>query len=500
MKRSPVRLALPLLSGALLLTACPGTPSVPIDVPSSPAVLNGTWKGTLGSSIDVRDAAWGDGRVYLLEHETAPTTEHALMPVFFDHPKVSPALVVLDAATGLELQRLPVAGSYPSALRFRPAEPGEPARLVMLRSALVAPGATAVITLVELDPATLEAKKETTLPRGLVDAGLSRDGRWLIQNGREPVETRTLQPAPLPQAVREELALPQGTTPRLVRWDFGEQFLSVSAPPAGSPYSSWATQYFSVTTGRTVDGAAQHPLACRNYSWNVLTMAAGMAHLPDGGTALAYLDGTVELRDANDRLRTTVDLGDCLGHTLRVDGDVLTFAVINQGHLQLGTLRVTGGEVLSRHRADVLAPAGYPTLDAEGTALLPRPRWWGMGPLVTLERTSGPGWRLEGNTHTLQLDIRATWTSKTEYRSVGAAWLDGERLNFAATAMSGSAEFRAQANPPVPPSWRGTLRREDGTLVARVGGIHGDRVAEQKVMLELQGLERDFAFNGLLRP
>lgn len=499
MKRSPVRLAIPLLSCAVLLTACPGEPPMPINVPSSPAVLNGSWKGTLGSSIEMRDAAWGEDRVYLLQHEVATTIGLPMMPVSFDDPKRTPAVVMLDAASGLELRRLPLTGARPFALRFRPAEQGEPARLVMLRIEPVAPGAPAVITLVELDPGTLEVTKETTLPRELVDAGLSRDGRWLIQNGRAPVETRTLQLATLPQTVREELGIPQGTTPRLVSWDFGEAFLSVSGPPAGATYAPWTTRYFSVITGRAFDGAAQHALACTGSTWNVLTKPADMAHLPDGGVALAYLDGTVELRDADDRLRKTVDLGNCQGHTLRVEGDVLTFAVIAERQLQLGTLQVTDGAILGRHVSALTHPAELRSVEA-GTVVMLRPQWWNLGPLVTLERMSGPGWRLEGTTHSLELDTEATWKSRTEYRSAGQALLDGERLNFEATASSGSFEFRAQANPPIPPTWRGTLRREDGTLVARVAGTHFDRLPEQVVILELQDSERDFAFNGLLKP
>ncbi len=499
-KRSPVRLALPLLSGALLLTACPGVRPIPIDVPSNPAVLNGTWKGTLQSSIDVRDAAWGEGRVYLLQQELASPAGLPMAYFPFTNPKVRPALVVLDAASGVELRRLDLAGSELHALRFRAAEPGQPARLVLLRSAVLVTGAPASTVLSELDPVTLEETKQTTLPGSLWNYRLNTDGRWLISGSLTVQETRTLQPATLPQTIQDELAKPQEYATRNTSWDYGEQFLRVATRTAGAQHTPWTTRLYSVTTGQAFGGAAQHPLACTKFASDVLTEPTGMVNLPDGGAALAYRDGTVELRGPDDRLRRTIDLGDCLGHTLRVDGDVLTFAVVEENELQLGTLRMTDGQVLSRRRAATTYPIQYPPLEAEGTALMARPRWRVGIPLVELQRTSGAGWLLEKETHTLHLDTRATWTSKAEYSSVGEAWLDGERLNFAATVRSGTMEFRPQATAPVPPSWQGTLSRLDGTVVARVQGTHWNMEAQQAVMLELQGSERDFAFNGLLRP
>jgi len=100
-------------------------------------------------------------------------------------------------------------------------------------------------------------------------------------------------------------------------------------------------------------------------------------------------------------------------------------------------------------------------------------------------------------THTLNLDTRVTSVTRKEYTSVGTATLDGETLDFAAKAHSGSAEFRAQGVTLAPVTWAGDLRRKDGTVVARIGGS-AQSTHTQGVQLEFPGQERAFAFVGSL--
>ncbi|MDL2344688.1 hypothetical protein QOL99_11070 [Deinococcus sp. MIMF12] len=88
-----------------------------------------------------------------------------------------------------------------------------------------------------------------------------------------------------------------------------------------------------------------------------------LVSLADGGAALAYQDGTVELHAADNRLRRLVNLGGCSAGALRVDGDVLTFADPQGG--ELGTVRVSDGQVLTRRTTTTLASACPPQLLAE---------------------------------------------------------------------------------------------------------------------------------------
>lgn len=487
MKHTSVRLALPLLSCTLLLTACPGaTPT--LNVPSDPAVLHGNWQGDLASATEVESAAFGGGQVYLLQREMAPLSPFPGAPSA--PPKFSLALLALDAATGAELRRLPVESAL--AVRFRPAQDGAPARVLVLRHAATP---TTQIALAELDPVTLVERRQTLLP-GNESFRFSADGRWLFQSRTSPVDSHTLQPVTLPTPVQAELQLPQDTQARFVMWDFGERFLRVATRAQTAAGTPWTLRYFSADSGNAFGAQARHPVACAALSAAVLDAPADMVSLPDGGAALAYQDGTVELRDGADRLREVVNLGGCQALTLRVDGDLLTFADFQRG--VLGTLRASDGEVLARRSFRPLTFGRSAQLVAGGTALLTR-SVEGQGPLVALEDVSRQAWTLEPQVHTLRLETRATWQSKTMYTSTGTAVLDGVRLNFAATADSGSAELRPQGTPPRPVTWRGELRDEGGKLVARIGGHHFSGTPTQGVGLELQGLDRDFAFRGSLK-
>lgn len=410
--------------------------------------------------------------------------------------KFSLSLLALDAASGTELRRVPVMSAF--ALRFRPAEDGVPARLLVLRSAPPVTGSAAQkMELAELDPVTLVERKQTPLPASNDGYRFSADGRWLLSGRAAPLDTRTLQPATLPETVQAELQPPQDTPTRYVLWDFGERFLRVTTRASTAPNTTSTTRFFSTTSGNAFGAPARHPVACSRISSDQMEAPADMVDLPDGGAALAYQDGTVELRDAQDHLRQAVNLGGCQPVMLRADGDVLTFA--DTYSWELGTLRASDGQVLARRTTATINPSNPPQLLAEGTALVARSPY-DSGPLVAMERVTGQAWTLELKMHTLRLDTRATWKSKTEYSSVGTAVLDGEKLNFTATASAGGYELRPQAMPIPPVTWQGELRREDGSVVARIGGSHGKQTPQQAVQLELQGLERDFAFRGSLKP
>lgn len=78
--------------------------------------------------------------------------------------------------------------------------------------------------------------------------------------------------------------------------------------------------------------------------------------------------------------------------------------------------------------------------------------------------------------------------------------LNGETLNFTATAQSGGYELRLQVAPIAPVTWQGGLRRADGEVVTRLSGFHNKQTPFQGMGLELQDTERDFAFAGSLKP
>ncbi|MPY68005.1 hypothetical protein F8S09_15200 [Deinococcus sp. SDU3-2] len=487
MKLRPVRLALPLLSCALLITGCRGGPPV-INVPSDPAVLHGTWQGELTSASEVSDATFGNGVVYLLQREAAPL---APFPgASSTPPKSSLGLLALDAATGTELRRVTVERAI--AVRFRPEEDGAPARLLVLR---YVPDSGARMALAELDPITLAEQKQTLLP-GTETYHFSADGRWLLPGwgAVTPLDTRTLAPAALPEPLQAELRLPQDPRTRSVGWAYGDRFLRVISRSSGA--QPWTFRSLSAESGNAFDAQAQHASVCSQISTSQLTNPADMVSLEGGGAALAYEDGTVELRGEDDRLRQVVNLGGCSPAVLRVDGDVLTFADPQRG--ELGTVRVSDGEVLARRTTATLGTSRPPFLLAEGTVLVTR-SMPGTAPLVALEGVSAQAWTLATRTHALRLETRATWQSKTTYTSVGTAVLDGERLNFVATAYSDRYELKPQSAPPLPVTWRGELRREDGEVVARLGGHHWSGTPAQSVGLEVQELDRDFAFQGTLK-
>lgn len=487
MKLRPIRLALPLLSCALLITGCRGGPPV-INVPSDPAVLDGTWQGELTSATEVRDAAFGNGVVYLLQHEVAPLAPFP--DASSTPPKSSLALLALDAATGTELRRVTVERA--TAVRFRPEEDGAPARVLVLR---YVPDSGARMALAELDPITLAEQKQTLLP-GTETYHLSADGRWLLPGwgAVTPLDTRTLAPAALPESLQAELRVPQDPQTRSVGWAYGDRFLRVISRSSGA--QPWTARALSAASGNAFNAQTQHSSVCPQGSSAPLGYPADMVSLQGGGAALAYEDGTVELRDADDRLRRLVNLGGCSPTVLRVDGDVLTFADPQRG--ELGTVRVSDGQVLARRTTATLSGTRPPFLLPGGTVLVTR-AMYASGPLLALEGVSGQAWTLAAKAHTLRLDTRATWQSKTTYTSVGTAVLDGERLNFAATAYSGRYELKPQSVPPLPVTWRGELRREDGEVVARLGGHHFPGTPAQSVSLEMQGLDRDFAFQGTLK-
>ncbi|MPY68018.1 hypothetical protein F8S09_15270 [Deinococcus sp. SDU3-2] len=491
MRPSP-RLALPLLSCALLLTACPGSPPPGLDVPSNPAVLHGTWTGTLTSDLLLRAEAFGDGRLYLLRYESGlGSSPEASAP-----NRKAPVLWVLDAASGAEVRFLPLEDAQ--AVRFRPAEGASPARLLVLHEPSIRPPPPARVpaALSERDPVTLEEVRRTPLPDRPGPYFLSADGGWLLTGSDlpdVPIDTRTGQPVALPASVREQLALPQPPNGRLGWWRSRGDFLYVEQYP-GKAGETYRIRFRSTTSGGAFRGAAQHPATCTVTPSDLLA-PTDLVNLPDGGAALAYRDGTVELRDAQDRLRKVVSLGGCSPYRLRVDGDVLTFAGEFTG--SLGTLRVSDGTLLGQREAGTAQASPWPV--GPGTAVWVCPQR-GPGALLTLERASGEGWTLPAQEHRLTLDTRATWQSKTQYTSLGTATLDGERLNFSAVASAQGYELRPQTSPPIRRVvWQGELRRAGGELVARLEGTHGEGTARQGVQLELKDPDRDFAFVGELR-
>jgi len=110
-----------ILSPALvhpLLTACPRTQPIVIDMPSNPSVLSGTWKGQVSSAISTREEVLdAEGqRLYLLHSEQ-----------FHDFGPQGPSrgaqsIVILEAASGAEVRR--ILGDGAAELRLRPGAAG----------------------------------------------------------------------------------------------------------------------------------------------------------------------------------------------------------------------------------------------------------------------------------------------------------------------------------------------------------------------------------------
>lgn len=497
--KSVTRLTLPLLSCALLLTACPSKP-LPVDVPSDPSLLHGRWQGRLETSTRVRTAVMGEGRVYLLQTESADLYGAAN---WSGRGKTTETLVVLDAGTGQELRRLNLDPVASLVLRFREAQGGQPARLLLLN--------TASSVLSELDPVSLTTQRETVLPAALKNASLSRDGRWLMASLSQ-VSTSTFEPVALPESVQAVLKEPTNSSTRYHVWQDDQAFLSIYTRP--NTNQSQRQDLLSVTTGKLFQGQAKHPSRCGGSAPFFFSNPNWALDLTDGGAALAYSDGTLELRDADDRLRQLVDFGDCQARSYRVDGDTVTAATMSSLPQKIGSVRASDGQILTQRTITLRAQPWQTRLSllAPGVAVFTRAdlnTTWPSQPavsrpdLVALRSVDGTNWQTDGPEHVLQLDTQAVWQSQSEYLSQGTATLDGEKLNFKATVRAGSQmEFRAQTTPqsvaPVPPTWQAELTRADGTPKARMHGYYWTKPEQQVVALELLDQGQDFAFLGWL--
>lgn len=470
------RLLLPLTACLCLLTACPSATPQSLQIPDGPAALSGAWQGTLTSAVDWWPMTAGGGLIYVLRRENGIPGQSNDTPL---HPE-SFQVVALDELTGRELQRGPWSHlSNPPS--YRAASGSQPARLLSVEDDS---GTTSVV---ERDPLTLAQVDRWPLPAQSRNARLSLDGTRLELSPSQVLDTRTRQALPLHPEVQKVLSLlPKDA---LVSWGVDMHWLVVRWLESSSAGRVERVALISNDTGQIMDGQALHPVGCDTHPEYKLS-SEPMA-LPDGGVALAYPDGIIELRRADGTLRASIPVQTeyCLRPEIRVDGDTVTFAV--PGGIDgagLGTLRVSDGQITARAKRE-----------GNLSLLLPGAVVQREGRTLSYQRLDGVTWNKVGQTKRLRLDTQATWISASEYHVTGQGQIDGQTLNFTAKATSYGIELRPQwSYPPMQVEWRGELRRPDGSLYGRLLGIHTAVSTEQQTSLELAGQEQDFAFGGTL--
>lgn len=495
MSGNALKLSVPLLASALLLTACPGVTPPTIRVPSDPGVLNGHWSGTLAGAVNLAQPTYGDGRLYLIRSEGAHTLGFPYGGA--GDTRRSLRLLALDAATGSELMNRVAPRTFD--LGWSPKSAGEAAALYSL--AEQGSGMSLSVVLNEIDPATLVTRSSRVVPAstGASVGGprLGRGGQWLLIGDRAPLSTATLTDAPLPATVREQLELPRVNGQRSVTWAFDEAFLGVSVAGA-TPKSMWTTSYYATDSGNAFDGAPKHPAAC-NLSAAQFMSPSAAAPLPGGGAALAYDDGSVEFRNPDDSLNRVERVGGCAPVLLRADGETLTF--LDTGSSQIGT--IAGGVTVSQPTRLPVRDFGQQELVAAGQAVMTGAVNDGRA-VLAIERVDGAGWNRPDRRVELTLDTVATWQSKTRYTFEGRATLNGETLTVSGVADSGSAVFepetlQGQAAPPIPVTWTAELRGIPGQPARVLRGAHFKGSLTQIVTLEFPDVEQAFAFAGTLK-
>ncbi|MDB5046114.1 MAG: hypothetical protein JWQ08_2164 [Deinococcus sp.] len=243
--------------------------------------------------------------------------------------------------------------------------------------------------------------------------------------------------------------------------------------------------FISNATGQEIAGKPQHPIQCsvgadNGFSSDALT-------LPDGGAALPYEDGVIELRRADGTLRTAVDTGDCQRVDLTLNGNTLTFT-----GKTLGTVRLSDGQITAQVPVDAPDAARLPILGSifkteEG--------------VLKYQQADGVKWQLGTAPKTLWLKATATWISESEYHVTGEARVNDEPLTLTAKAKAYGIRLQPQTSPTIPPSvdWQGELRRADGSLYAKINGSHGAKSTNLLFALELEGKDQDFSYGGELK-
>ncbi|ANE42522.1 hypothetical protein [Deinococcus puniceus] len=332
--------------------------------------------------------------------------------------------------------------------------------------------------MIERDPLTLAETDRWVLPASL--RSFNADTTLALLSDDTIINTRTRQLVPLHPAVNTLLAtLPKDT---YTYWSSDKQWFAVEDSIWQGVYKVRRSLFTSNVTGQAIDGKAQHTFKCSGGNDNGISNDA--LTLPDGGAALAYDDGVIELRRADGTLRNAVETGDCQRVDLSLKGETLTFT-----GKTLGTVRLSDGQITAQVDANAPDDTRLPIL---GSILNTD------AGVLKYQQVGGVKWQLGTAPKSLWLKANATWISESEYHVTGEARVNDEPLTLTAKAFASGIKFQAQA-VPIYVSWDGELRRADGSLYARVDGSHGAKTTSQQFNLQLEGKDRDFAYRGELK-
>lgn len=424
------------------LTACPQTPTPTLNIPSGAAALNGIWTG------EVRQSLSGGPRT-----ARSPQVVYRLLEEGgFGTPRRTYSILTQRPDSGAVLDRVKLSGT-PNALGYRAATNDAPARL------LVQSRSGTRVQIEERDPDTLELRGEWSFPMStaypdpnMYSENFTLDGRGFASPDGQLVDTVTHQAMPVHPEVQAQVARTAGRNGHL-GWSPDAQWLEVTTyVPGAFGGGDFRHDFIQNTTGKKITGAPLHPVGCGlkgSSSWSSQILG-----LPDGGMALSFQDGVVELRRADGSLRQAVNLRGCTGYGFFQGGDVLS---LSNGTVT-ARIRVTDGAVLPGNPPD-------PAL---------------------------PGLKLK-------LDMQAKYISENEYESSGTATLNGAQYRVMAQARALGITLKPQTSPAVHlVSWTGELRRADGTMYATLRGSHGATGTGQGVRLELSEPQVGFDYFGPL--
>lgn len=464
------RLLFPITACLGLLTACPRPPEI-LKIPDGEAALHGEWRGMLTPSVSYDNLTRSDSVLYVNRSEGGQFFGfYQLQP-----PRNDSALLAIDSQTGQVLKQIPWRGSSYNGLLFRAATATAPARLLDKQNI------NDQTVIIERHPLTLAETGRWALPRGFTS--FNATGTLALMNDNTIMDTRTRQLVPLQPAITKLLTSPPKET--YTYWSSDKQWFIVEDYVWQGLYKVRHAVFISNTTGQEIDGSSQHSSPCSAQVANSLSTDA--LQLPDGGIALPYNDGVIELRRADGTLRKAVDTRNCQWAELSLSGTTLTFF-----SKTIGTVRLSDGQITAQVDAAAPDAARLPILGSifntqEG--------------VLKYQQAGGVNWQLGTAPKTLWLKANATWISETEYHVTGEARVNDEPLTLTATAIAHGIELQPQTSPTFPPSvdWNGELRRADGTLYAKINGMHGATDANQLFALELEGKEQDFAYSGLLK-
>lgn len=415
MKTSTIslRFILPLLTLPLLLTACPNT-QVPkpftVTVPTDPSVLQGRYSAELNETYRVDEAQTNGNRLYAVQSQQGGR--------FW---------VTHDLQDGRELSRVELKnGTLPKVL--------PDGQIVAVQD---------VYTLNILNAQTLAPTTQVRFATPL--ARLSLDGTVALLEDGTRADTLT------------------GHT-ILTATGVG---LEASASSDDSWRISKAGQFIRTADGYQLDSASQHGNPCRIYSG---FEPFPVESLPDGGVALGYPDGYLELRGPNGSLTASIQVAsDCLPlQTLRRNGfelAALAYDIPNRSGV-FSAISLSRRSITSRTTTSLNLPL---LISSEGVVLSETSG-------LKLTRPDGQSWTAPTLKKSLKLDVKANYLNEQSYIVKGSAQVEGEAFSAEGKASGQNGiTFKAQYQLPVSPSvnWSLQLTRPVGAVLSLSGSNDG---------------------------